>query len=146
MKKHLLLALIFVAVGSFAQQAMIPNASTTGTTVNKLAKLNASGQAIITATTDTQGIEGPCLASCGTIGNSIIAKSGLARLQFDGSTTAGDYIQQSATGAGQGHDAGASCPVSGQVLGRVLSTNGGAGVYAIIVGSEIGRASCREGV
>src|ERR1035438_8503125 len=136
MKKYLLLALLFATVSVGAQQAMIPNASSTGTTANRLAKLNASGQALITATSDTQGIEGPCVAGCGTAGNAIISKSGLALLSFDGATTAGDYVQQSTTGQGQGHDAGSSCPALGQIVGRVLSSNGSAGTYAIIVGQE----------
>src|ERR1035438_10207900 len=77
MKNILLLALLLATVSSNAQQAMVPN-QTPGTVANRLVKLNASGAAVITATTDTAGIEGPCVAACGTTGNAIIAKSGLA--------------------------------------------------------------------
>jgi hypothetical protein len=51
---------------------------------------------------------------------------------FDGATTAGDYVQISSTTAGNCHDTGsASYPASGQLIGRVLSTNGAAGTYTI---------------
>src|SRR5207249_3103167 len=53
---------------------------------------------------------------------------------FDGATTAGDYVTISSTTAGDCHDAGATFPTSGgQVLGRVLSTNGAGGTYAMVL-------------
>lgn len=115
----------------------IPNASVTGTTVNKLAKLTGSpSTVVITATTDTGGIKGIVVSGAGVTGLAAIAINGQASLAFDGATTAGDYVQNSPTTAGDGHDAGASCPASGQVLGRVLSTNGSAGTYVISIGPE----------
>jgi hypothetical protein len=57
---------------------------------------------------------------------------------FDGATTTGDYIQISSTVSGDCHDAGASYPGIGQVLGRVLSTNAAAGTFAMLVaGAEV---------
>src|SRR5688500_1387775 len=41
----------FVTTRSYA--ILVPNAGTTGTTLNKLAKVDASGQAVIVGTTDT---------------------------------------------------------------------------------------------
>jgi hypothetical protein len=50
---------------------------------------------------------------------------------FDGATTAGHYVGLSAGTDGDCTDAGATYPTSGQVIGRVLSTNVGAGTYSI---------------
>src|ERR1700690_2378615 len=109
--KKLALFLLLLAVPAVAQQSTIPNESSTGTLVNRLVKLTGNpATAIITATTDTAGIEGPCVSGCGTAGNAIIAKVGNTLLAFDGPAAPGDYIQQSTTGQGQGHDAGNTCP------------------------------------
>lgn len=116
----------------------IANAGTTGTTLNALAKLTgAPSTAVVTATTDTGGVVGVVVAGAGTIGNALIARSGQVSCVFDGATTAGDYVQISSTTAGNCHDAGASYPSSAQVIGRVLSTNGAAGTYAIVISDEI---------
>src|SRR5205823_6870216 len=103
----------------------VTNDTTTGTTVNKLAKLTgAPSKAVITATTDTAGAFGIVVGGAGTSGNAQIARLGTASCVFDGATTAGDYVQISSTTAGDCHDAGATFPTSGgQVLGQVLSTN-----------------------
>jgi hypothetical protein len=110
----------------------IANAGTTGTTVNKLAKLTgAPSTAVILATTDTDGALGVVVAGAGTSGKAQIAVSGEAVCVFDGATTAGDWVTPSSTVAGDCHDAGASRPGSAQVIGRVLSTNGSGGTYAV---------------
>lgn len=115
---------------------IVANASSTGTTVNKLAKLTgAPSTAVISATTDTTGAIGIVVAGAGTTGSAQIARFGVVSLVFDGATTAGDYVQISATTAGDGHDAGATCPTSGQVIGTVQSTNGAGGTYAVLMGS-----------
>src|SRR5204862_2290715 len=81
-------------------------------------------KAIITATTDTAGALGLEAAYDSTTGRAYSAVLGRSSCVFDGATTAGDYVQISTT-AGDCHDAGATFPTSGgQVLGRVLSTNG----------------------
>src|SRR5205823_1277072 len=116
----------------------VTNDTTTGTTVNKLAKLTgAPSKAIVTAITDTAGAQGIVVGGAGTSGNAQIARIGTASCIFDGATTAGDYVQISSTTAGDCHDAGATFPTSGgQVLGRVLSTNGAGGTYAMVVYSD----------
>ena len=121
----------------------IANAGTTGTTVNKLAKLTgAPSTAVIAATTDTGGIIGIVIGGAGTTGNAQIAVSGQATCAFDGATTAGDYVQISSGTGGNCTDAGATKPTTGQIIGRVLSTNGGAGSYAIeIFPAEIAGAT-----
>jgi hypothetical protein len=110
----------------------VANTSPTGTTVNKLAKLTgAPSTALIAATTDTAGVAGIVVLGAGTTGNAFIARSGIASCVFDGATTAGDYVQISSSTAGDCHDAGSSLPATGQLIGRVLSTNGGGGTYQV---------------
>ena len=71
------------------------------------------------------------VSASSTSGSAQIAISGKASCVFDGATTAGHYVQISST-SGDCHDTGsASYPSSGQVLGRVLSTNGSGGTYAM---------------
>jgi hypothetical protein len=121
-------------LGTQADLYEIANEGATGTTVNKLAKLTgAPSTAIVTTTGDLTGISGVVVAGAGIAGNAQLARAGRASCVFDGATTAGDYVQGSATVAGDCHDAGASLPTSNQILGRVLSTNGGGGTYAMTV-------------
>ena len=116
------------------------NEGTTGTAVNKLAKL--SGATVLTAaTTDTGGVVGIVHSGAGTTGSALVAFIGRESCVFDGATTAGHYVQISATAAGQCHDVGASFPSSGQAIGRVLSTNAGAGTYLVELGPEVQAAS-----
>lgn len=123
----------------------ISNASTTGTTLNKLAKLTgAPSTAVKAATTDTSGILGPVYGETGSLatnGLAVIAVSGQANCVFDGfvggsaglGTVAGDYVQISPNVAGDCTDAGSTLPASGQIVGRVLSTNGSAGTYLVLL-------------
>lgn len=111
----------------------IANAGSTGTTVNKLAKLTgAPSTAVVVGTSDTGGMIGAPISGAGTTGNTHIPLAGESLCIFDGATTAGDYVQNSTTVAGDCHDAGSTYPTSGQILGRVLSTNGGTGTYRMV--------------
>jgi hypothetical protein len=109
----------------------VANDGTTGTAANKLAKYTAAGNAVITAAGDTGGAIGIVSSGAGITGNAVVQLSGLISCVFDGATTALDYVQISGSVAGDCHDAGASYPGSGQVLGRVLSTNASGGTYAM---------------
>src|SRR6185295_11884350 len=74
------------------------------------------------------------ISGAGTSGSAVIARIGIASCVFDAATTAGNYVQISSTTAGNCKDAGATFPTSGgQVLGRVLSTNGAGGTYAMVL-------------
>src|SRR5437899_2560472 len=117
----------------------IANQNPTGTTISTLTKLvNAPSQAQIAAITDTGGVVGICVAGCGATSNATIQQSGQASCVFDGATTAGDYVQISATVAGNCHDGGSTYPLTGVVIGRTLSTNGGGGTYSMnLFGPEI---------
>lgn len=127
------------SLGTTAATISVSNAGTTGTTVNTLAKLTgAPSTAVITATSDTSGAIGVVVSGAGTAGSAQIARSGEASCVFDAGTTAGDYVQISSTTAGNCHDAGSSYPTSGQVIGRVLSTNAAGGTYTLtIAGADV---------
>lgn len=113
----------------------VNNASVTGTTRWRLAKLTgAPSTAVIVATTDVDGAIGIVVKNGGTSLAATIQTQGQAACDFDGATTAGDYVQISSSSAGKCHDTGSSSyPASGQVLGRVLSTNGGSGNYQMLL-------------
>lgn len=129
-----LLALFIICSGAHAQvsRMVVHNASSTGTSTNKLTKLTgAPSTAVVAAITDTSGIIGVTVAGAGTTLNATIQLTGLTPCVFDGATTAGHYVQNSATVAGDCHDAGASYPASGQIIGRVLTTNASGGTYNV---------------
>lgn len=110
----------------------VANASSTGTTVNRLAKLTgAPSTAVIAATSDTENAVGVVTAGAGTTGSATIAIMGQVSCDFDGATTAGNYVIISVTTAGKCHDGGSSFPTAGAAYGRVLTTNGAQGTYAM---------------
>jgi len=115
------------------QGIQIANAGSTGTTVNTLTNLTgAPSTAVITPAGATSGVIGITVSGAGTTGTATIATGGKVSCVFDGATTAGDYVQISSGTNGDCHDTGASTyPSSGQVLGTVLSTNGGVGTYSM---------------
>lgn len=126
-----------------AQTFEMCNDATTGTSLNFLAKLNGANPpcAIKLAATDVSNAMGIVSGGSGTSGSAVIAYRGYASCSFDGATTAGDYVQISSTNAGDCHDSGSGYPSSGQVLGRVLSTNSVAGTYTTLLGPEVLAAS-----
>jgi hypothetical protein len=142
-----------LSISAPASPASVPQVltlanSSTGTTNNTLTKLTgAPSTAIIAATSDTGGVVGITLTGGGTTGNATVAFSGSVPCIFDGATTAGDYVQISSGTGGNCHDAGATYPTSGQVVGRVQSTNGSGGTYTIdLFPSEIRAATGGSGL
>jgi hypothetical protein len=116
------------------------NSGGTGTIAGSLVKLTgAPSLGVVPAVTDTGGVIGICITGCGAAGVATVQQSGNSiNCNFDNATTAGDYITISTTTAGDCHDNGSVYPNSGQVIGRVLSTNGVAGLYTInLFGPEI---------
>ena len=111
--------------------------STTGTANGLLAKLTGSGTSP-TATTagigDTAVPLYPVVTGGGTSGSAALSVSGVAQCMFDGATTISHFVQASTTAAGDCHDAGASAPTSGWVVGQVMSTNAAGGAYNVQVG------------
>lgn len=94
------------SLGTVGPTVTVANAGATGTTVNLLAKINASGQAVLPATTDT-GIPmaGICSTSdggvCGTSGSANLVVSGIAPCVADGTVTTGDSIGVGTSTAGR---------------------------------------------
>lgn len=141
----LLIACVVSAPGAHAQATPYPNQcigdTTTGTTINSLAKLTTSGTCIITATTDTAPaiLIGVITAGAGKGGTQQVCFTGSCPLVMDGTATVGDCIIQSTTTAGQGHDTG-STTCTGAAFARVLNVgSAGAGtgtayVYMLNVG------------
>lgn len=106
---------------------VVANASSTGTTVNKLAKLTgAPSTAVIAATTDNTNAApiGVVITGAGTTGSATIVMNGLVPCIFENSQTAGDFVTVGTTTLGDCHDDGSSLPTDGsQVIGRVLQTS-----------------------
>jgi hypothetical protein len=130
-------------LGTNSLLVQFTNEGTTGTTINRLAKLTGSpSTAVMASSADTSGVVGVVVSGAGTSGPVQIATRGQVSCDFDGPTAAGDYVGISPTTGGKCRDAGAVYPASGQVLGRVLSTNAAAGTYAMqLFGPEVqGRA------
>ena len=115
----------------------VANEAGTGTTLNKLVRLTgAPATGIVASAGDKIGVVGICASGCGLAAASAtasIANWGNTSCVFDGATTAGNYVGISATAAGSCTDLGAAYPDAGQVIGRVLSTNGGGGTYPIVL-------------
>lgn len=125
---------------------VMPNASTTGTTLNMMAALNASNQndssVVINpanngngmANIGTKGLMGVCISGCGTTGNATLQFAGQVLWKCDNQTTVGDYVVTSGT-AGECHDNGSGenqTSLSATPIGRVLAANSGAGTNSLI--------------
>lgn len=108
-----------------------------GTAVKKFCILTAIGTVKTALMSSTGGVQGVVVSGAGTSGNPSVAIGGIATVTFDGSATAGHYVQLSATNAGEGHDAGATYPTSGQVLGIVIGLVSGSDYSIAVFGPEI---------
>ena len=112
---------------------VLPNDTGTGTTTGKLVKLSATAGATtaLLATGTTVGIIGVATSGAGTSGNVTVTTSGLVNCVFVGATTVNDYVTNDSS-TGDCSDTGAITPPLGsQLIGRVLSTNVGAGTYQV---------------
>lgn len=142
-----------VNVGTSSVVFSVANDTSTGTTVNRFAKLSgAPSKAILAGTSDTIGAIGIVTAGAGTTGSASIAILGQVTCEFDGATTAGNFVTISTGTAGKCHDAGTTYPTNVAVYGRVLSTNGGAGSYTMelmtpdVAAQNAGNGKARTGV
>ena len=116
---------------------VVPNATSTGTTLASLAKLTGVNTALIAATSDNKNgvIVGIVVAGAGTSGSATIMQTGAATCNFDAtSVVQNHFVTVSTTTAGDCHDAGATMPGDGsQVLGRVASPSGNGSLpYTVI--------------
>jgi hypothetical protein len=142
MRKVWSLAVLCLALlsGAHAQESFGLANSATGTTLNTLTKVVVNGgvpQAQIVATTDTSGAVGITTLGQGTTGTAIVTRSGIAPCVFDNTTVAGDFVQIASGTAGNCHDAGATRPTSGQIIGVVIQTGGSAGTYNVLLDKSI---------
>jgi hypothetical protein len=120
----------------------VANSGAPGTEANKLVKIPAGSASVLTTSAaDVISAIGVVVGGAGTTGNAQIGVLGRFSCFFDNTaTTAGDYITPSSTTAGTCHDAGASYPTSGEVMGQVLSSNASCGSppcgpYAVVFGT-----------
>jgi hypothetical protein len=121
----------------------IANYNILGPFVNGLVTVTgAPSQITLPAAGATNGVIGICVANCTTTGIATIQQSGTALCGFDTGTTAGDYVQIAADGYNC-HDSGIAStsppPTGGQIIGTVLSTNGGTGFYLIDIAIQNSR-------
>lgn len=126
--------------GGGASTITVANEGTTGTTLNKLAKLTgAPSTAIIGSTTDTGIAVGIVTAGAGTTGSATITVDGVAACVFDGATTAGNFVTRSGTTAGNCVDAGSTISAAPGVgiIGTVLTTNAAAGTYDVLLKPDL---------
>lgn len=132
---------LLFAVAAFAQQPACPfgsypapNDTSTGTTLNKLAKINSSGNAVLMATTDTGGYAGVAIQSAGTSGTVCLAVFGIWPVIMDATSTIQHYVTISGSVNGDGSDSGASTyPATGPVVGRVQTASTGAAGISLIL-------------
>ena len=118
--------------GDHITTIQIPNEATTGTLLNRLVSPTSDNPSTAKLTDVTQtNATGICVAGCGTTGNAVIALIGDVDCEFDGATTANNFVQVSPTVAGKCTDVGAARPTRGKIVGRVRTTNGSAGTYGV---------------
>lgn len=111
------------------------NASSGGTTTGLIVKQTSTGLKNLLTTDTNVPVAGICLSGCGTTGSATTATGGAANCVFDNATTQSDYVVASTTSAGECHDAGSTLPINVNIIGLTASTNGGAGTYAVELGS-----------
>jgi hypothetical protein len=120
----------------------VPNEGTTGTSLNLLAKLTGNPSTAIKAGTGDTAIPVLIVVSGnGTTGSALLASAGIANCTFDGATTANHFVLASTTTAGDCHDAGATAPTSGWVVGIVNSTNASGGTYQVSLVTDYNASS-----
>jgi hypothetical protein len=114
----------YTAVGAGAGSLItrtIANDNSTGTVLNQLTCLTATGKAVNCPTTAgaLSQIVGVCSAGCGTSGTGTVTILGQASVQLDGAGTTADFVTGSTVTPGYGHDSGATFPTGTEVLGQI---------------------------
>lgn len=126
---------------SGATSVSVPN-DAAGTTVNLLAKINSSGNAVKIGTGDTAIPVFAVISSAGTTGTADLGISGLISCQMDASgATIAHFIVASTATAGRCMDAGATAPTSGWVIGVAITTAAANAVSNIILAPGYNAAS-----
>jgi hypothetical protein len=112
----------------------LSNDTTTGTTVNQLAKLTAAGKLINLATTDTNVQAYVVTAGAGTTSTATVGVAGVVTCKTDsGGATIGHYIVASTITGGTCHDTGTTLPTGVWVYGTAQTTvSGGANTNVVL--------------
>lgn len=122
--------------GGTASQSLsilLTNEPATGTLSDHLVKLDNLGRGIRAAADDVRGVVGIASANAGQSGQVTVISAGIANCVADNSTTAGNYAIIGISTAGRCRDAGSGYPLSGQVIGRWLSSVGASGTGSILL-------------
>lgn len=116
---------------------LLANDTATGTTLYYLAKSQTDGagssEAVLYGTADTELPFGVCSSGCGLSGNGTFIIAGRATCAFDGAITEGYYVKPSTGTVGKCTSAGATEPTSGVILGKAMSSLGGAGNGTVLL-------------
>jgi hypothetical protein len=142
--------LLGVSLGTHAQAPSafpyafpVPNDPTTGTTQFTLTKINSSGNAVIMATTDTNGYAGVCVSNCGKTGTAWVAFAGLVPITMENTATAQHYVQIGSSTGGEGHDTGATTypTAGGDVIGRIQTGTSSGSAAMVMLSQESSTSS-----
>ncbi len=141
-------------LGKFANESYeLCNDTATGTIINGLAVLTASGCAVKPSSALTGGAIGIVIANAGSSGVATLARTGSAYCSFDATpTVVGDYVVPSST-ANSGfyplcHDIGVTRPTGTQILGRVLQASSGSATVQMFLdmpGSNVSSSGAGTG-
>lgn len=137
MKKLFLAVMLLLSASLVFGQASVTytNAGTTGTTLNSLAKINTTNNAVITATTDVAVPAYIVVAGNGTTGLGVLAVAGQANCTMDStiaSAAGGDYVINSVTTAGDCHAQSAAPSYGTWVVGTLASGSTTSGSVAAV--------------
>ena len=141
-------------LGKFANESYeLCNDTATGTIINGLAVLTASGCAVKPSSALTGGAIGIVIANAGSSGVATLARTGSAYCSFDATpTVVGDYAVPSSTANGGFyplcHDIGATRPTGTQILGRVLQASSGSATVQMFLdmpGSNVSSSGAGTG-
>lgn len=107
----------------------IPNSSTNGTLINRLACLDSSGRRVKRCLLNTEFALGVCVGGCGTTGTAYIAVTGITLCAFDPSgASPGSFVTIGAGGQCSNLTTStastSNVPIIGQVVGAALIGQG----------------------
>lgn len=113
----------------------LPNSGTATVTNRSVILTGTPATGTVALTTTTKDVQGIVVSGAGSSGTARVVRRGKVSCEFDGATTAVDYVIPSTITGGKCHSAGTTVPTV-QNLGYVLSTNVGSGTYTMLL--EIG--------
>lgn len=148
MRKLIVLLVLVFPVLAYGQAGVTyTNAGTTGTTLNSLAIINTSNNAVIAGTGNTNVPAFIVVGGAGTSGLAVLAVAGQANCTMDStiaSAAGGDYVIASTTTGGDCHAQSASPTTGTWVIGTLASssTTSGSVAAVTVVGYFFGCPTC----